>query len=104
MSNITMEQEIEFCRKYVYDIGPIKSTVQSESNGLRTVMSQHDKGFSITHYRRFFKHLLGVEIPGSSEWKVVRHQQWSSTKLFDIADSSYQEQEPSQPIQGDVDG
>lgn len=97
--------EIESMKKRTVDIGKVVEQVESSSKALKTVMARHEFGFSITHYRRFFQHLAGVEIPNSSVWHMVRCQHWNmGMKLFDIADAQFDVVEPLVPIAGDVDG
>lgn len=85
------------------DIGEVLLVTSKDHMGLRTVMRHHKNGFSITHFRRHFRHLAGREIKGSSTWKMVRHQEWIITKSVDVIDPAYQDVEPSEPIKGDVD-
>lgn len=71
------------------DIGRAIEVVESHSKALKTVMTRHERGFSIYHYRRYFSHINGVEIPNSSEWVLTRCQHWAmGEKLFDIADET----------------
>jgi hypothetical protein len=85
------------------DIGEIREIVSKESHGLRTVIRFHGRGFSMTQYRRTFQHNGQVEIPGTSQWHIVRHQEWSARLSYDWLDEAYHDVAPSQPIKGDRD-
>ncbi len=84
-------------------IGPVVESVESKSRSLRTVITRHQRGFCVQHYRRYFQHINGVEIPNTSEWVLTRCQQWSmGQKLFDIADATVLDDPVGVP--GDIDG
>lgn len=84
-------------------LGKVITYVSGDSHGLRTTFRRHDNGFSVTHYRRTFTHNGRVEIPDTSEWHVVRHQEWRSNPIYAWLDAAYHDVPPSMPIKGDID-
>lgn len=83
-------------------IGLVVSFLINETKALKTVMRQHTAGFSITQYRRSFMHNGQVEIPGTSQWHVARHQEWSSKVTYDWLHVSMRDVDPV-GVPGDKD-
>lgn len=85
------------------NIGTVVEVATSETNAIMTRFRRHTDGFSLTHYRRTFMHNGQREIPGTSKWLPIRHQEWRSEKTFDWLHESQREFTPTEPIPGDID-
>ncbi len=85
-----------------HELGKVVCLCVHETKAQKAMMYQHEHGFVVAHYRLYFHVKDGRRIPDTDHWVKVRHQEWSSTKLFDVLDERYKDVDPV-GIPGDIE-